>query len=87
MKKTKDTIVGDFDVLIKQQKTEEKSRLFACTKVEYLHDKKEDFFDHHLMFYKGKTLIFKVWLPNSKTDKPFKNVSEALESVGMGVLK
>ena len=76
-------------VTIKQKNTEQPSYLF-CTKIYYMHDRgyHEMFgktFDHHLMFYNGKKLIFKVWLPNSEKDKKFKNAKEALKSVGMEV--
>ena len=86
MKKDKDVLEGKFDVLISQKNTEQSSRLFNCTRIEYLHDRNENYFDHHLMFYNGKKLIFKVWLKNSQKDKEFKNVKEALESVGMKVI-
>ena len=42
-------------------------------------------FDHHLMFWKGKELVFKIWLPNDNRDKEFKDVNEALRSVGMEI--
>jgi hypothetical protein len=76
-------------VTIKQKNTEQPSYLF-CTRIYYMHDRRfhEMFgktFDHHLMFCNGKKLIFKVWLPNSEKDKKFKNVKEALKSVGMEV--
>ena len=91
MKKDKDVLEGKFDILISQKNTEQTNRLFNCTRIEYWHDR--DFhkkfgktFDHHLMFYNGKKLIFKVWLKNSQKDKEFKNVKEALESVGMKII-
>ncbi|MBS3099290.1 hypothetical protein J4462_03700 [Candidatus Pacearchaeota archaeon] len=84
--KNKDVIEGEFDVLIKQKNTEEKSRLFNCDKIEYLHSKQGDFFDHHIMIYRGKKLIFKVWLPNSAKDKEFKSLKEALESVDIELI-
>lgn len=81
---------SDFIIVrIKQKNTEQPSYLF-CTKIHYMHDR--DFhemfgktFDHHLMIYNGKKLIFKVWLPNSEKDKKFKNAKEALKSVGMEI--
>lgn len=81
---------SDFIIIrIKQKNTEQSSYLF-CTKIHYLHsrDYHEMFgktFDHHIMIYNGDKLIFKVWLPNSTKDKEFKNVKEALKSVGMEV--
>ena len=82
----KDIIEGNFDVLIKHKGVEESSRLFGCNKIEYLHDRLKDFFDHHIMIYRDKKLFFKVWLPNSSKDKEFKDVKEALDSVGMKVI-
>lgn len=37
------------DALIKHKSISENSRIF-CDKIEYIHDRKGDFFDHHLMF-------------------------------------
>jgi len=76
-------------VTIKQKNTEDPSCLF-CTKIYYMHDRGYHkmfgkTFDHHLMFYNGKKLIFKVWLLNSEKDKKFKNAKEALKSVGMEI--
>jgi hypothetical protein len=82
-----DSITGKFDVMIEQKNTEEASRLFDCTNVEYMHNKDEFSFDHHLMFWKGKKLIFKVWLPNDINDNEFKSINSALESVGIKILK
>lgn len=89
----------DLNILIKHKGVAETSRLF-CDKIKYIHDKgysrhfKSYIFDHHLMFYLKNKLVFKVWLPNKKKDKEFKDVFEALESVGIvfeidhyGVLK
>jgi len=77
---------SDFIIVrIKQKNTEEPSCLF-CTRIYYMHDRDQfpkGSFDHHIMIYRGETLIFKVWLPNSSKDKEFKGVKEALESVGM----
>ena len=73
---------------INQENTEQPSYLF-CTKVQYLHERSKKlsttFFDHHIMIYYGKNLIFKVWLPNEDDDPEFKDVKEALASVGMEV--
>jgi len=74
-------------VTIKQKNTEQPSYLF-CTKIYYMHDRDQfprGSFDHHLMLYNGKKLIFKVWLPNENGDKEFRDVKEALKSVGMEV--
>ena len=51
-----------------------------------MHDKDGDCFDHHLMFYLGDALIFKVWLKNSAKDKPFENIKKALASVRMKIV-
>ena len=77
-----DTIEGEIILRIKQKNTEQPSYLF-CDRVEYLHNKQKDFFDHHLMVYNKGNLIFKVWLPNNRGDKEFKNINEALKSVGI----
>lgn len=69
---------------LKQKNTIEPSKIF-CDKVQYLHYKEKDIFDHHLMFYLRKNLIFKIWLPNEPKDKEFKDIHEALKSVGMEV--
>lgn len=78
---------GHLIIRIKQKNTEQSSYLF-CTKIHYLHHRDKDrmfgkTFDHHLMIYYGKNLIFKVWLPNSEKDKEFRNLKEAIKSVGM----
>ena len=86
-KVTKDRITGENIILrIKQQNTEQSSYLF-CDKIEYWHDKidSKHFFDHHLMIWNNNNLIFKVWLPNEAKDKEFKDVKEALKSVGMEI--
>jgi len=78
---------SDFIIIkIKQPNTEQPSYLF-CNKIEYMHDKDKNYFDHHIMIYRGDKLIFKVWLPNSEKDKEFKSAKEALESVGMEIQK
>ena len=61
---------------------DEPSLIFA-DKVEYIANKQGDFFDHHLMFYSGKELIFKVYLPNGLKNKPYKGIKEACEDVGI----
>lgn len=92
--RTKDKIVGPsfLDAHIEMPNTEEPSRIF-CDRIEYWHNRNEndkifdDFiFDHHLMFWQGEQLVFKVWLPNGKRDKEFNNIDEALASVGIKVI-
>ncbi|MDO8563668.1 MAG: hypothetical protein Q7R87_01530 [Nanoarchaeota archaeon] len=74
---------NDFIIItIKQPNTEQDSYLFS-DKIEYMHDRDKNYFDHHLMIYRNRKLIFKVWLPNGTKDKEFKDVKEALKSVGM----
>ncbi len=79
------SIKGNFDVLIKHKNTEEASRIFNCNRIEYIADKKGEHFDHHLMFYKGKDLIFKVWLRNQSKDKPYNDIKEAMDDVGIEI--
>ncbi len=67
---------------IKHENTEEPSIIFA-DEVEYIANKQGDFFDHHLMFYLGKKLIFKVYLPNNPKDKPYNSIQEACKAVGI----
>ena len=83
------------DVIIKHKGVPEPSRIF-CDEIRYMHIKgsweysKNNYmpvFDHHLMFYDNKNLVFKVWLPNRLKDKKFKDIHEALESVGIKVIK
>ncbi|VVB79066.1 Uncharacterised protein [uncultured archaeon] len=89
--KTKDKIVGPYwlDAQIKMPNTEEPSRIF-CDKIEYLHNRGKmgfsEIFDHHLMFWQGKKLVFKVWLPNSEKDREFNDIDEAMASVGMKLI-
>lgn len=74
-------------VRIKQPNTEQPSYLF-CDKIWYMHDHDQfprGSFDHHLMIYRGNKLIFKVWLPNESKNDEFKDVKEALKSVGMEI--
>jgi 4'-phosphopantetheinyl transferase EntD len=75
---------GMIMVRIKQKNTEQQSTLF-CDEVHYLHNKQGNFFDHHIMIYNKKHLIFKAWLPNERKDKEFKDLKEALKSVGMEI--
>ena len=84
--KNADVMQGDFDILIKHKNTEEASRLFDCDKIEYIHDRKRDLFDHHLMFYKKRKLIFKVWLKYNKWEN-YKSLKEAMEDVGISIIK
>ena len=92
----RNSITGKYmQVAVKQRNTIETSRLFDITRIEYIHDKggitkdkhliPGSIFDHHLMFYSGKRVVFKVWLSNNKKDKIFGSVSEAMESVGMSI--
>lgn len=82
----KDTIENKqgIQVLIEQKNTTEKSRIF-CDRIEYIHNKQEDSFDHHLMFYEKGSLIFKVWLRNNQEDKEYRDIYAALGDVGMKV--
>ena len=64
------------------------SNLLRADEIEYIHDKGNDemfgdIFDHHLMFYLKKELIFKMWLPNSLTSKEFKDAKDALKEMGI----
>jgi len=61
--------------------------LINCDYLEYIHNKDENYFDHHLMFYFRGKLVFKMWLPNENKDKPFRDVKEALKSVGVRLVK
>jgi len=86
---TKDEIEADLIICkIKHKGIGEPSAIF-CDKIEYLHNISKDnklfgfVFDHHLMFWKRGDLVFKVWLPNSRKNKEFKDVFEAMESVGI----
>ncbi len=72
------------NVLIDHKGVTQRSRIF-CDKIEYIHDRNNNVFDHHLMFWNKGGLIFKVWLPNEKKDKEFKDIYEALRSVGISV--
>lgn len=88
----KDEIKTKEPMIITIRQKDKESFLLRADKIEYLHIKKRDkifgdIFDHHLMFYLKKDLVFKVWLPNEDEDKEFKNINEALESVGMDVKK
>jgi hypothetical protein len=76
---------GKFDVLIEHKNIEEPSRLFDCDRIEYLSHKVGEHFDHHLMFFRGNKLIYKVWLRNKPEDKPYKNIEEAMKDVGISL--
>lgn len=76
--------VKEMMIVVKQKNTMEPSLIF-CDKVEYMHDKVKDIFDHHIMIYKDDNLIFKIWLPNETKDKEFRDVHQALKSVGMEI--
>ena len=88
MKITKNEIVGEGIIVcvMHSEKTEQPSYLW-CDRIEYMADKEGEFFDHHLMFYIDKKLVFKVWLRNNSEDKKYKDVKEAMESAGLEVLK
>lgn len=83
----KDTIKNKngLNVLIEQKNTECKSKIF-CDWIDYMHDRGKfmgrPIFDHHLMFWLGKKLVFKVWL---RQDKEYRNINEALKDVGIKV--
>lgn len=74
------------NILLKHNKDIEPSRIF-CDRIEYMHDKQKfegkSVLDHHLMFYLGKKLVFKVWL---KQNREYKNIEEALKDVGILVV-
>lgn len=74
------------DVYVEQKNTTEKSRIF-CDKIEYIHDWQrfmgKRVLNHHLMFWSGKELVFRVYL---RTNKPYKDIYEALEDVGITVV-
>ncbi|MFH1592176.1 MAG: hypothetical protein ABIB47_02300 [Candidatus Woesearchaeota archaeon] len=68
------------NVQIEQKGVSEPSKIF-CDQIEYISNKKDNVFDHHLFFWNKGELIFKVWLPNNKDDKEFEDIYEALKSV------
>lgn len=75
----------DCNCLIEHKGTEPgESSIIFCDKIEYMHDRGKmgfsEIFDHHLMFWLGKKLVFKVYLPNSESDKEFKDIFEAMKS-------
>jgi len=84
MVSNKNKLTDIYPVWIKGKNTEQ-DNLIVADSVEYIHNKKGDFFDHHLMFYWKKHLAFKVWLRNKPTDKPYKNIQEALKDVGIRI--
>ena len=88
MKITKDKITGYVIVQMNHSENTEQPSYLFCDKIEYLHNKQGDFFDHHLMFYgkKGR-LIFKVWLRNGYKNKEYKDIKDALKSVGLEILE
>ena len=65
----------------------EEAHLLRANMVEYIADKNGDCFDHHLMFYLKKELVFKVWLKNKPEDKKYKNIREVLKDVGINLLE
>lgn len=70
------TLTGRFDVLIKQQNTEQRSRLFDCTLIEFA--------GNHIMIYRRQKLVFKVWLKYNKWES-YKTLKEAMDDVGIDV--
>jgi hypothetical protein len=76
MKSTnKDVIKGNFDVLIKHRGMSESSRLFNASKIELL--------NNHLLVYRGKELIFKVWLQK----EGYVDVKKAMNDCDIKVIK
>ena len=67
-----------FDVLIEQNKTEEGSRLFNCDKIELI--------GNEIFIYKGKELIYKIWLKSDKWES-YKDVKEAMKDVGISIIR
>lgn len=71
-------------VLLRHGKLIEPSRIF-CDRIEYVHTRGtfngKPTFNHHIMFWLGDKLVFKVWLPNKQNSKEYKGVMEALEGV------
>ena len=86
MKSQKRILKNIHPVWIEGKNTEKGNpNLIVADSVEYIANKKGRFFDHHLMFYKKKQLVFKVWLKNSPKDKPYKDIKHALKDVGIKV--
>lgn len=77
-------------VWLEHKKGTVQDSLINCDRIEYMHDrgtfKGRPVFDHHLMFYNEGNLLFKVWLPNNVNNKEFKDINEALKSVGIKVI-
>jgi len=68
------------------------SNLLLADEIEYIHNKGNDemfgeIFDHHLMFYLKKELIFKMWLPNSLKSREFIDAKDALKGMGIKVVE
>jgi len=95
VKLRKKDIIEDKDGLtiwLEHKKGTIQDSLIGCDRIEYWHRRRKfngrDCFDHHLMFYWSYNLVFKVWLPNdAKKDKEFKDINEALKSVGIEVIR
>lgn len=87
MKITDNKIIDkeSFYVKIKHSENIEQESYLWCNRIEYIADKDGEYFDHHLMFYLGKMLVFKIWLRNEPDDKPYKNIKEALRDVNIMV--
>lgn len=82
----KDSIESDFcDCILKPRGVQKSSRIY-CNRIEYVHERDKEYFSHYLMFYQGSTLVFRVWLPNNKKDKEFKDIFDALKKSGIKCL-
>ena len=96
-KVTKDRIYNKdgLNVLIKHKGVNEPSRIF-CDEIVYIHNRgifqepiskiKCKIFDHHLMFWKNRKLIFKVWLRNNPRNKEYHNINLALKDIGVMII-
>lgn len=87
----KDTIISKrpMTVWVKgyDKKKFEEPYLVRADRIEYSHDKKKGFFDHHLLFYLKDELVFKVWLKNKPEDKEYKSINDAFKDVGINVVR
>ncbi len=66
-------INGNFILQIEQKHTEEPSSLFGCTKIELV--------NNHIMVWKKKDLVLKVWLKKEN----YNDLNKVLKMVGMKV--
>jgi len=71
-------------ISVNQRNTMQSSYIF-CDQIEYVHYKKRGIFDHHIMIFNKDCFVFKAWLPNKSKDKEFKDIHEALQSIGMQI--